>query len=185
MNRLLLIAATVLLAGAAHAQSDFGSRQPSADEIVEQLRARPGEGDRIATGRTRSLRPGAAAATQGALQPAPKQASISMQIQFGFNSTRIEGGSLQTMENLAVALASPELKDRRFTIVGHTDGVGSAAYNQRLSLSRARSVQDFLQQRGVDGSRLGTQGKGFEQLLNTADPAAAENRRVEIVATSM
>ncbi|AKC88156.1 hypothetical protein WQ53_03115 [Pseudoxanthomonas suwonensis] len=109
---------------------------------------------------------------------------MSMQIQFGFNSSQIEGGSLQTMENLALALASPELQDRNFTIIGHTDGVGSADYNRRLSQARARSVRDFLVQRGVAGARLNTQGMGFDSLLNPADPAAAENRRVEIVAIS-
>src|SRR3546814_9540174 len=76
---------------------------------------------------TRALRPGAAVATKAA---APASASISLQVQFGFNSSQIEGGSLQTMQNLAAALASPQLQDRSFTVIGHTDGVGSASYNR-------------------------------------------------------
>lgn len=184
MKSIRLVAAIGLLAaaGAVCAQSNFGGQQPSPEAIIEQLRSTPAEEGAVDTGRTRALRPGAAAAAPSAA-PAPP-ASISMQIQFAFNSTRIEGGSLQTMENLALALASPELQDRRFTIVGHTDGVGSAEYNQRLSQQRARSVSDFLTSRGVDAARLNTQGKGFTELLNPADPAADENRRVEIIATS-
>ncbi|MCD9027914.1 OmpA family protein [Luteimonas sp. BDR2-5] len=180
--RLVAFVGLLTLSGALCAQSNFGGQEPSVDQIVDQLRARPDD-DTIDTGRTRALRPGAAAGATAAPEPAPK-ASISMQVQFAFNSTRIEGGSQQTMENLATALASPQLQDRSFTIVGHTDAVGSAAYNQRLSQARARSVRDFLVQRGVDASRLRTEGKGFSELVNTADPAADENRRVEIVATS-
>lgn len=169
--------ATAALAGA---QTNFGSEQPSVDNIIDQLKAKPEAG--VEGVRTRALRPGAAAATQAAASAAP--ASISLQVQFGFNSSRIEGSSQQTMENLAQALASQELQDRRFAIVGHTDGVGSAEYNQRLSQVRARAVRDFLVQRGVAGNRLSTAGKGFSELLNTADPRASENRRVEIIATS-
>lgn len=177
--RSVVVLGLAMFAAAAAAQTNFGTAQPSVDQIVEQLKSKQDEG--IEGVRTRALRPGAAAATTSA---APAPASISLQVQFGFNSSRIEGGSLQTMENLAAALASPELQDRTFTIVGHTDGVGSAAYNQRLSQVRARSVKDFLVQRGVGASRLQTVGKGYSELLNRNDPTAAENRRVEIVAAS-
>ena len=173
------LAVSLFAASAALAQTDFGATQPTANEIIEKLKSQP-EDSVIDGVRTRALRPGAAAASAAA----PAKASISLQVQFGFNSTSIEGGSLQTMQNLATALASPELQDRTFTIVGHTDGVGSAAYNQRLSQMRANSVKDFLVQRGVAASRLQTQGKGFSELLNRDDPAAGENRRVEIVAAS-
>lgn len=174
------LAVSLFAPSAALAQTDFGATQPTANEIIEKLKSQP-EDSVIDGVRTRALRPGAAAAAPAA---APAKASISLQVQFGFNSSSIEGGSLTTMQNLATALASPELQDRTFTIVGHTDGVGSAAYNQRLSQMRANSVKDFLVQRGVAASRLQTQGKGFSELLNRDDPAAGENRRVEIVAAS-
>src|SRR3546814_9662405 len=76
-------------------------------EIVKELQSKPAEG--VEGVQTRSLRPGAAVATKAA---APASASISLQVQFGFNSSQIEGGSLQTMQNLAAALASPQLQDR-------------------------------------------------------------------------
>src|SRR3546814_12598918 len=88
------------------------------------------------------------------------------------------------MQNLAAALASPQLQDRSFTVIGHTDGVGSASYNQRLSQRRARSVRDYLVQHGVDAGRLQTVGKGFRDLLNESDPAPAENRPVQVMAST-
>src|SRR3546814_9155356 len=88
------------------------------------------------------------------------------------------------MQNLAAALASPQLQDRSFTVIGNTDGVGSGSYNQRLSQRRARSVRDYLVQHGVDAGRLQTVRKGFSDLLYESNPAAAENRRVEVVASS-
>src|SRR3546814_7139712 len=96
--------------------TDFGDQEPSVDEIVKELQSKPAEG--VEGVQTRSLRPGAAVATKAA---APASASISLQVQFGFNSSQIEGGSLQTMQNLAAALASPQLQDRSFTVIGHTD----------------------------------------------------------------
>lgn len=185
-----------MLASAVMAQGgNFGSATPSVSDIVNNLR---GEGDSLDGVRTRALRPGAASqATSAPTAPVPQSSqrpgplppvaqparapAISMQIQFEFGSDRIGRESQQTMDNLARALASSELQGRRFVIVGHTDGVGSAEYNQRLSQRRAASVKAYLVQNGVDATRLKTEGKGFAELLNPGNPRASENRRVEII----
>ncbi len=112
-----------------------------------------------------------------------KPASINMQINFEFNSDRISGSSEQTMANLAAALASPQLEGRKFTVIGHTDAKGSDAYNKALSDRRAAAVRRYLINNGVSATRLRAVGKGESQLLNADDPEAAENRRVEILAT--
>jgi OOP family OmpA-OmpF porin len=182
------LVAALLLATSAVAQ-DAGSKPsgtsaPSAQSIVDQLKVKSDDSV-INTGGTRSLRLGGAAVAgkvADAAPPAPP-ASISMQIQFAFNSDRIEGTSAATMSNLATALSSDELKGRMFQVVGHTDGVGSAAYNMHLSQMRAASVKRFLIDHGVAGTRLSASGKGASDLLNSADPTAGENRRVEIVAS--
>ncbi len=179
--RHLALIGLLAASGAVCAQQSGSAQEHSADAIIEALRSKPAEEGVLDPNSTRALRPGAAAAV--ATQPAPP-ASHSMRIQFAFNSSRIDGASQQMMENLAAALSSPALADRTFTVVGHTDGVGSAAYNQRLSQQRANSVRSFLTSRGVEASRLKTQGKGFSELANPADPAADENRRVEIIAVS-
>lgn len=164
-------------AGAAASQDQPASAPPSVESIIDQLKAKP-EG--INQGQTRSLELGAASqAVAAAKQPA----SISVQVNFDFNSDRINGASAQTMNNLAQALASSELQGRRFRIVGHTDGVGSAGYNLALSKRRASSVRGYLVQHGVAAARLSATGVGMGELLNTADPSAAENRRVVIEAS--
>ncbi len=68
------------------------------------------------------------------------------------------------------------------TIEGHTDAFGNADYNLELSRRRAVSVMRYLVGHGVDGSRLVAVGKGKTAPL-TANPFAAENRRVQFVST--
>ena len=179
--------AVALIAGGGASAQDAQSQQqgnPSVNSIIDSLKADNAE---QAPGQTRALRPGAAAMATAA--PAPtvakpaKPASINMQINFDFNSDKISGSSEQTMANLAAALSSPQLQNRNFTVIGHTDGKGSAAYNKALSERRAEAVRRYLIDKGVSASRLRAVGKGKSELLNPADPYAAENRRVEILAT--
>jgi OOP family OmpA-OmpF porin len=177
----LLLATSVVAQDAGSKPS--GSSPPSAQAIVNQLKVKSDDSV-INTGGTRSLRLGGAAAAGKVADAAPAPpASISMQIQFAFNSDRIDGTSATTMSNLATALSSDELKGRMFQVIGHTDGIGSAAYNMHLSMMRAASVKRFLVDHGVAGNRLSASGKGASDLLNLADPTAGENRRVEIIAS--
>ena len=175
-----LLACTAVLVPA-HAQTDFGKSSPSVQDIVNGLK----DDDAIEGVRTRSLRPGAAAeATSAAVTEPSAPPSISMQIQFDYASDQISGQSKKTMNNLAAALASSDLSSQRFTIVGHTDGRGTAEYNLGLSQRRAASVKAYLVSNGVAPERLKTIGKGFSELANKDNPASAENRRVEIIAGS-
>ena len=68
------------------------------------------------------------------------------------------------------------------TVVGHTDDVGSNAYNQSLSERRALSVAQYLESKRVDAMRLATAGKGETQprSSNSTESGRQENRRVEI-----
>ena len=73
--------------------------------------------------------------------------------------------------------------DRTYVdVYGHTDSVGSDAYNQDLSERRARSVADYLATHGVREARLGIRGFGETQPVasNETDAGRAANRRVEI-----
>jgi OmpA-OmpF porin, OOP family len=66
--------------------------------------------------------------------------------------------------------------------VGHTDSIGTEAYNQKLSERRANAVKAYLVSKGIDRSRIYTEGKGKLQPIasnKTAD-GRAQNRRVEI-----
>ncbi len=66
--------------------------------------------------------------------------------------------------------------------VGHTDSVGSDAYNQSLSLRRSEAVKAYLTSKGIDKSRVYTEGKGEKQPVADNKSAAGreKNRRVEI-----
>lgn len=184
MNKTKLLRPVLVLAllgacGGAYAQdTQISQDPPSVDSIINSLK---GDGPAIEAGQTRALRPGAASAsTAPAPAPATKPASINMQINFEYNSADISGSSERTMATLAKALASPQLEGRKFAVIGHTDASGSDAYNKSLSDRRASSVRQYLIRNGVSSARLKAMGKGESELLNTRDPNAAENRRVEI-----
>ncbi|QIL20908.1 OmpA family protein [Thermomonas sp. HDW16] len=178
--RSALAIAVLVVCGGVHAQD--AQSTPSVDSIIESLKA---DAPAAGPGQTRALRPGAASmSTAPAPAPAaPRPASVNMQINFEYNSADIAGSSAKTMATLAKALASPQLQNRNFTVIGHTDASGSAGYNKALSDRRADAVRRYLMENGVASSRLKAMGKGESQLLNNDDPNAAENRRVEIQAT--
>jgi OmpA-OmpF porin, OOP family len=66
--------------------------------------------------------------------------------------------------------------------VGHTDSVGTGAYNQKLSIARAEAVKSFLTGKGVERNRVYTEGKGFTQPVadNKTAEGRSKNRRVEV-----
>ena len=70
----------------------------------------------------------------------------------------------------------------RISIVGHTDNTGSDAVNNPLSLDRARSVRDYLVDRGLSPSRVEVAGRGEREPVadNASESGRARNRRVEI-----
>jgi outer membrane protein OmpA-like peptidoglycan-associated protein len=100
-----------------------------------------------------------------------------------FNTGRAElnPGSSRKLDQLAQFLN--EHADRRVQIDGFTDSVGSDSYNQELSRRRADAVKSALLTRGVDASRIGTEGygKAFPVANNTDSGGRQLNRRVEVV----
>ncbi|PUE47500.1 hypothetical protein B9Z47_11280 [Limnohabitans sp. 2KL-1] len=66
--------------------------------------------------------------------------------------------------------------------VGHTDSIGTDAYNQKLSVKRADSVKAYLVSKGIEKNRVYTEGKGEKQPVadNKTSAGRSKNRRVEI-----
>jgi outer membrane protein OmpA-like peptidoglycan-associated protein len=126
----------------------------------------------------------AGTATGTSAHPAASaQPSVSLpSIQFAFNSAELRPESIQTLQNLGNAL-NHELKDeKKFLIEGHTDAVGTPAYNLELSTHRAEAVKDYLVSKlGVAGDRLEAVGKGATDPADPRHPDGPENRRVVVV----
>lgn len=178
INGFLVALLVTAQASAADTTAEAVPPSQTTDAFVEALKPEPAKP--AAPGpRTRGM-PASAASSVAAAPPAPKSADLD--VYFDFNSDRIAGDSVRRVDNLAAALRDPKLAEGRFTVVGHTDAVGTPEYNQRLSQLRAESVREYLVRQGVPTERLRAVGKGYEQLKNKDDPQAGENRRVEIVA---
>jgi outer membrane protein OmpA-like peptidoglycan-associated protein len=85
----------------------------------------------------------------------------------------------------SVALVVNKYEKTYIDIIGHTDNVGGAAMNQRLSEARADSVARYLESQKVLPARIVTKGMGMNQPIasNSTPEGRAQNRRVEIVLT--
>jgi outer membrane protein OmpA-like peptidoglycan-associated protein len=103
-------------------------------------------------------------------------------IQFDFNKAEIKPESAGTLGEIAALLkANPGLK---LYVVGHTDGVGTVAYNKDLSEKRAAAVVQWLvRQQGIAADRLTPAGVGplAPVATNATEEGRAKNRRVELV----
>ncbi len=115
---------------------------------------------------------------------AREKPTVDLSIQFEFDSARLLPESRPLLDNLAKAINSDKLRGFTFVVEGHTDIVGSADYNQKLSDQRALSVLAYLASKGVSKERLKSLGKGSTELLMPDKPDAAENRRVRIILNS-
>ncbi len=83
----------------------------------------------------------------------------------------------------AVANSLMKYPNSNIEVIGHTDNVGGAAYNQDLSQRRAVAVAEVLRNSGVPSGRIATYGRGEDAPVasNQTDYGRAQNRRVEII----
>lgn len=170
---LLALFSAVVLFGASSDQDVAVAGEPTSEDIIEALKPKPEvPGER----RTRALR---GVAVQPGTESKPP--SIDLYINFKYNSAELEPDALLTLKALGKALQSPELKDARIQIIGHTDATGSDAYNQRLSEQRAGAVQKLLVAiYDIDPTHVEAFGRGEAELKDSARPENGINRRVEI-----
>jgi outer membrane protein OmpA-like peptidoglycan-associated protein len=140
-------------------------------DVDDQCPNTPGQ-----TGGPRPGCPGLVVVTQ-------KEIRITQQIQFDFNKATIKPVSFPILDAVYdVLAANPKIS---IEVQGHTDNVGQAAYNQKLSQQRADSVRSYLTKRGIAESRLVSKGYGMSQPLlpNTSEANRALNRRVQFIRT--
>ncbi|WP_146590958.1 OmpA family protein [Puniceibacterium confluentis] len=116
----------------------------------------------------------------GQLDP---EIQVNLHITFGFDSAALAAEEKPKLDTMCAVLKQSDINLVR--IVGHTDTSGSDAYNERLSVLRAREVARHLTEEcGIDPARLETVGMGERFPYNTDNPRADENRRVEFQALS-
>ncbi len=101
-------------------------------------------------------------------------------ILFDTGKSSIKAESTSVMVDIITILQ--DYPTARFTVEGHTDSVGGASTNQKLSESRANAVRDFLIEKGVGADRLSAIGYGEDKPIATNNTRAGrkQNRRVEI-----
>ncbi|MBD8566043.1 OmpA family protein [Oxalobacteraceae sp. CFBP 8763] len=122
---------------------------------------------------------------EAAPQPVSEKVSFAAEALFDFDRALVKPEGKAALDDLMRKLQGMDTEV--MIAVGHTDSVGSDAYNQKLSLRRADAVKAYLVSKGLDQARLYTEGKGETQPI--ADNATAEgrarNRRVviEVVGT--
>jgi outer membrane protein OmpA-like peptidoglycan-associated protein len=108
--------------------------------------------------------------------------SIDLEVMFEYASDTLSGDQIGDLYALARELQNVDFSGRQLVLMGHTDGVGSAAYNRDLSLRRANSVASFLsREAGIPRYQIRTAGMGFDYLKYSSDPANSANRRVQIL----
>ena len=112
--------------------------------------------------------------------PSSEKVSFSADALFDFDKSVLKPEGKAKLDDLGSKLQGINLEV--IIAVGHTDSVGTDAYNQKLSIRRAEAVKAYLQAKGIEANRIYTEGKGEKQPVDTNKTAAgrAKNRRVEI-----
>jgi OOP family OmpA-OmpF porin len=128
--------------------------------------------------------PSAPATPAPAARPAPASVRQAVVIQadalFDFDKSVLRPDGRKNIDDAVAKLRGVDLE--LVIATGHTDSVGSDAYNQALSVRRADAVKAYLVSKGVEKNRVYTEGKGEKQPVadNKTSEGRAKNRRVEI-----
>jgi outer membrane protein OmpA-like peptidoglycan-associated protein len=156
------------------------TRSLSADRPDPAVQAR--EDNFINSVRNRKTRSLSLGERDGIAELAAAKPKIDLDIQFEYNSARISQASLPAVQELGKALSNPAFKGSTFVVAGHTDAIGGESFNQDLSERRADTIKQYLSAKfGIAGSDLVTVGYGKTRLKDPNAPAAAVNRRVQVV----
>ena len=112
--------------------------------------------------------------------PAASKVTFAADAFFDFDKSVLKPEGRAKLDDLVSKISGVNLEV--IIAVGHTDSVGTDAYNQRLSVRRAEAVKAYLVTKGIERNRVYTEGKGEKQPVadNRTAEGRAKNRRVEI-----
>jgi OOP family OmpA-OmpF porin len=153
---------------------------PGCDGYIEPKKAEPAAAPAPAPA------PAAVAAPKPAPAPAPAPAPVATKVTyaadafFDFDKAVLKTEGKAKLDDLVGKVKGISLEV--IIAVGHTDSVGSDAYNQKLSVKRSEAVKAYLVSKGIEKNRIYTEGKGEKQPVadNKTKEGQAKNRRVEI-----
>ena len=116
----------------------------------------------------------------GAPVPTSEKVSYNADAFYDFDKATLKPEGKQALDELYSKLGGMNVEV--VIAVGHTDSVGTDAYNDKLAIRRAESVKAYLLSKGVEANRVYTEGKGEKQPVadNKTAEGRAKNRRVEI-----
>ncbi|MFZ3175979.1 MAG: OmpA family protein, partial [Thiobacillus sp.] len=114
-------------------------------------------------------------------EPAAPQKLVLEGVNFDFDKATLRQEDMGNLDNDVATLKA--WGDVDIEVAGHTDSMGSDAYNMKLSRQRAAAVRNFLISRGVAADRLTAKGYGESQPVadNATEDGRFKNRRVELV----
>jgi OOP family OmpA-OmpF porin len=117
--------------------------------------------------------------------PPPAEEGMKFEdVNFPYNKSTLTDKAKASLDKDAKSIGTMVQKNSKTAVEvsGHTDWIGSDAYNQALSERRAQSVKDYLVRKGVEGNRITTQAFGESKPVadNRTDEGRALNRRAEI-----
>ena len=113
-------------------------------------------------------------------KPMAEKLTLAADVLFDFDKSALKPAGKSKLDDLAGKIRGINLEV--VIAIGHTDSIGSDAYNQKLSVRRAESVKAYLVSKGVEPNRIYTEGKGEKQPVasNKTKEGRQKNRRVEI-----
>ena len=113
-------------------------------------------------------------------KPVAEKVTLAANVLFDYDKSVLKSEGKRRLDELVQKVTAVNLEV--VIAIGHTDSIGSDAYNQKLSVRRAESVKAYLVSKGVEPNRIYTEGKGEKQPVasNKTEGGRAKNRRVEI-----
>ena len=124
--------------------------------------------------------PAPAPAPAPVVKPVTEKVTMAAETNFDFDKAVLKPEGKARLDDLVDKLKAVNLEV--IIAVGHTDSIGTKAYNQKLSVRRANAVKAYLVSKGIEANRIYTEGKGETQPIasNKTKEGRAKNRRVEI-----
>jgi len=112
--------------------------------------------------------------------PVTQKVTLAADVLFDFDKAVVKPEGQQKLDELVGKMKAINLEV--IIAIGHTDSIGSDAYNQRLSMRRSQAVKAYLVSKGIEANRIYTEGKGEKQPVATNATAEGrqKNRRVDI-----